>query len=153
MPTPQVPEHGSPSTELTLSFEADPVAIRVALNRLRGSPPLSDLSTDQLSMAELVLAEVLNNVAEHAYGETGGKVQVRLRRQANGVQFQIVDEGRPMPDGRLPDGRLPGGADVAVDDLPEGGFGWHVIRSLCSDLTYARIGGQNRLSFALSVVG
>lgn len=150
MPTLPAPEHDPRSTGLTLSFEADPVAIRHALEGMLVSPPLSDLRGDDRSMAELVLAEVLNNVAEHAYGEAGGKVDVGLYPDAGGVRCLIVDQGRPMPGGQLPKGRLPDGADVALEDLPEGGFGWHLIRSLCSDLTYSRVDGQNRLSFVLA---
>jgi serine/threonine-protein kinase RsbW len=101
-------------------------------------------------MAELVLAEVLNNVAEHAYGDAGGKVEVSLQHAADGLRCLIVDEGRAMPGGQLPVGRLPSGLDVVLADLPEGGFGWHLIRSLSTNLTYARVEGQNRLSFVLA---
>jgi serine/threonine-protein kinase RsbW len=51
-----------------------------------------------------------------------------------------------MPGGKLPEGGLP---EVAPPDFPEGGFGWHLIRSLTADLTYARRAGQNRLSFLI----
>jgi serine/threonine-protein kinase RsbW len=97
-----------------------------------------------------VLAEVLNNVAEHAYGDAGGRVAVTLTPDPAGVRCLVVDAGRAMPGGQLPEGRLPLGPDMALEDLPEGGFGWHLIRSLCADLTYARVGGQNRLSFVLT---
>ena len=63
--------------------------------------------------------------------------------------FLIVDEGLVMPDGQLPKGRRLGGPGVALEDLPEGGFGWHLIRSLCADLTYSRVDRQNRLAFIL----
>ena len=43
-------------------------------------------------------------------------------------------------------GKLP---DTALEDLPEGGFGWHLIHSLTNDLTYLRTGGCNRLRFLL----
>jgi serine/threonine-protein kinase RsbW len=51
-----------------------------------------------------------------------------------------------MPGGELPQGCLP---EAAPPDFPEGGFGWHLIRSLTADLTYARSAGQNRLSFLI----
>jgi serine/threonine-protein kinase RsbW len=143
------PETGLRTSGLALVFQADPVSVRQALERLLASPPLSDLSDEDRGTAELVLAEILNNVAEHAYSEAGGKVEVRLEPDQAGLQCLILDSGREMPGGRLPEGRLPGGPDVALDDLPEGGFGWHLIRSLCVDLTYTRAKGQNRLSFLL----
>ena len=33
------------------------------------------------------------------------------------------------------------------DDLPEGGFGWHLIRSLARDLAYVRRQDLNTFSF------
>jgi serine/threonine-protein kinase RsbW len=136
---------------LALVFQADPVSVRQALERMLGCPPLSDLSDDDRGTAELVLAEILNNVAEHAYSEAGGSVEVRLAPDPEGLRCLILDSGREMPGGRLPEGRLPGGPDVALDALPEGGFGWHLIRSLCVGLTYTRANGQNRLAFCLPV--
>lgn len=150
MPTLPVPDHDSGTAGLTLAFRADPASVRHALEGMLSLAPLAHLPDEDRSMAELVLAEVLNNVAEHAYGDTGGRVEVSLQQGPDGLRCRIIDEGRAMPDGRLPDGRLPGGPDVALADLPEGGFGWHLIRSLSTDLTYTRVEGQNRLSFVLA---
>jgi serine/threonine-protein kinase RsbW len=51
-----------------------------------------------------------------------------------------------MPGGRLPEPR-PAPLDVALEDLPEGGFGWNVIRDLTAGLAYRRVNGVNRLNF------
>jgi serine/threonine-protein kinase RsbW len=125
------------------------VSVHQSLTQILDLPPLSGLSQEDRSVAELVLAEVLNNVAEHAYGPGGGRVTVTLSGDPAGVRCRVTDEGRPMPGERLPEGRLPGGPGTAVADLPEGGFGWHLIRSLSVGLTYARVDGQNRLDFFL----
>lgn len=144
-PAPDPKRHAD---SLHLVFLASPTAVRDSLAQMLASPPLSDLSPDARGTAELVLAEVLNNVAEHAYRAGPGPVAVTLKAVAAGVQCLVVDQGAAMPDGTLPEGRLPS-ADVALDDLPEGGFGWHLIRGLTSDLTYVRTGGSNRLGFLL----
>ncbi|MFN3575833.1 MAG: ATP-binding protein [Tabrizicola sp.] len=145
---PRVPDQTAGTPELRLVFGADPVAIRHSLSRMIACPPLSGLGAEARAMAELVLAESLNNVAEHAYDEAGGTVEVTLRQDAGGVFCQIVDSGRSMPNGRLPEGKLPTGS-AHLQDLPEGGFGWHLIRSLCADLTYVRSEGRNLLSFVI----
>lgn len=132
---------------LHLVFLATPAVIRDNLAHMMGQPPLSHLGDDSRGSAELVLAEVLNNVAEHAYGDGQGPVAVTLARMPDGVTCLIVDQGAEMPCGKLPDGKLPQTPDLA--DLPEGGFGWHLIRSLTRDLVYLRTGGCNRLSFTL----
>jgi serine/threonine-protein kinase RsbW len=37
------------------------------------------------------------------------------------------------------------------DDLPEGGFGWFLIRELTKDLQYVRHEDQNRLTFSIPI--
>ena len=138
---------------LHLEFQADPASVREALARLMSVPPLSNLSDAGRGAAELVLAEVLNNVAEHAYPDRPGPVAVTLRQGRHGVSCLIVDQGAAMPRGTPPEGRLPDMAGLALDDLPEGGFGWHLIRSLTQDLRYSRTGGCNRLCFLLPAGG
>ena len=146
---PPVPEVASRAPELHLVFHADPDSVRQSLTQMLGLPPLSGLSAEDRGISELVLAEVLNNVTEHAYGDGGGKVAVSLIEGPAGIRCLVVDEGRAMPGGQLQADRLPGGPDTALQDLPEGVFGWHLIRSLCADLTYGRQDGHNRLGFVL----
>ena len=119
-------------------------AVRDALQAITRSVPLADLDADRCVIAEQVLAEVLNNVAEHAYAGGSGDITVTLWRCPAGLSCLIVDQGRAMPTGQLPPGLLPDAAQ-----LPEGGFGWHLIRTLTSDLHYVRDQGQNRLSFLI----
>jgi serine/threonine-protein kinase RsbW len=52
-----------------------------------------------------------------------------------------------MPGLCLPAGKFQPLDDLA--DLPEGGFGWYLIRSLTEELSYRRSNGINRLSFQL----
>ncbi len=144
-----MPEAAVQAPELRLEFWADPVSVQQSLAQMLDLPPLSALSDEDRSVAELVLAEVLNNVVEHAYGAGGGRVTVSLTGDPDGIRCRVIDQGRAMPGERLPEGRLPGGPMTALADLPEGGFGWHLIRSLSVGLTYARVNGQNRLGFLL----
>ena len=146
---PQPPDPDARPAHLYLSFAASPVAVRDNLVRMLAVPPLSGLSAEARGDAELVLAEVLNNVAEHAYPDRVGPVSVMLCRVKDGVVCRVVDQGAAMPGHRLPEGELTAGPSLALDDLPEGGFGWHLIRSLTRDLVYVRDVGENRLSFRL----
>jgi serine/threonine-protein kinase RsbW len=130
-----------------LVIRAEPASVRAALLQITAIPPVCDLPPHQRATVELVLAEVLNNVAEHAYADAAGPVAVTIALHAGTLVCEVVDEGLAMPGGALPDGRLP---DSALDsDLPEGGFGWHLIRSLARDLAYRRQRGSNRLNFLI----
>jgi serine/threonine-protein kinase RsbW len=55
-----------------------------------------------------------------------------------------------MPEGKAPNGS-PAPLDCDTEELPEGGFGWFLIRDLAHELNYTRISGKNLLSFRISV--
>jgi serine/threonine-protein kinase RsbW len=137
---------GSPiAVQLTIS--SDPMAVRMGLQTMLESQLLQSLPVDGRGTAEIVLAEALNNIVEHAYANFQGEIDVKLSLRADGLACEISDSGLPMPGETLPEGRLapmlPGG------DLPEGGFGWFLIRTLAQDLCYRRSGGRNMLTFRL----
>ena len=132
-----------PDTTFRLTLVADPVAVRAGLARIVASAPLAALSADHRATAEIVLAEVLNNIAEHAYSGVPGDIFIQLAATPAGLECRIADRGREMPGGSPPAGALP------QEDLPEGGFGWYLIRSLTHGLTYQRKDGQNLLHFVI----
>lgn len=130
-----------PEGRFDLSFAARAPEVRNALLRLRQDSVLTGLSPDAIDCCELVLAEAMNNIVEHAYGEMGGSVRLTLLRGRHRVICRLMDCGRPMPGLTLPPGRLP----VQDDSLAEGGFGWFLIHSLSQRLHYRRANGMNRL--------
>lgn len=136
----------------TQSFPATPAHVRQAV-RAAIARFARRIGPEDAGALELVLAEVLNNVVEHAYGSRGGaegRIGLFIRLEAQGLRCLIWDKGRPMPAGRIPAGAPPDiGLDVAA--LPEGGFGWSIIRQLVSTPRYRRAAGVNLLRFVLPV--
>lgn len=140
-------DHASDITRVVIS--SNPMAVREALCALFDRLMMGQVEEDTRDTAQLVLAEALNNIVEHAYAAAPGEIEVTLEVSATGLTCNIVDQGSPMPGGTLPAGHLPEARHGAVllEDLPEGGFGWHLIRTLSQDLTYRRVGSENMLSF------
>jgi serine/threonine-protein kinase RsbW len=128
-----------------LLIPSDPIAVRHGLKSLFESLLLQKLDEDNRGKAEIVLAEALNNIVEHAYADGTGEIELTIRLNRQGLVCRIVDHGVAMPNGALPSGNL-----TSPEDLPEGGFGWHLIRLLAEDLRYARVAGQNELTFRLA---
>ena len=95
--------------------------------------------------AQIVLAEVLNNIVEHSYAQSEGEIDLTVIVSDAGLRCTVLDRGLPMPQEKLPDAHNPMEDDPI--DLPEGGFGWFLIRTLSKELGYLREGGCNRLSF------
>ena len=140
------------NTQINVSFQAREDAVRDAIDRLMTQLRPWGLDSDMAGTVELVIAEALNNVVEHAYANTSPPCPVHLacERQAGGVSICIVDEGAEMPEGQLPMGLAPD-VDVDLMDLPEGGFGWFLIRDLAQDVEYRRAGAQNVLNLRLDL--
>jgi serine/threonine-protein kinase RsbW len=131
-----------------LSVPATFGGVREALETLTSGPVLAAVPEADRGTAEIVLAEAMNNIVEHAYIGTSGEITLTLWHSAGEVACRITDRGLSMPDERLPVGELATLATPA--NLPEGGFGWYLIRALSRDLRYARYGTLNELTFVLN---
>ena len=135
--------------ELRVLCSNRPSAVRKTLASVMAALSDMGLSEDERGNVELVLAEVLNNVAEHAYEEDiEGLIELTARREDDHLRFTVTDEGRPMPGGCMPATPAPN-PDPLDCDLPEGGFGWFLIRTLARNLSYERRGDSNLLRFEI----
>lgn len=146
---PLPPGHkGVPTTPIvvfTRSFQARIETVRdtlVAMTR-RLQP---HTTTDLLGRVELVLAELLNNVAQHGRGSDPGPVpmvHLSVVAQPDGLACSVCDDGGLLPRVCLtspaPDPRA----------HPEGGFGWFLIGHLTQSLVYFREGERNFIAFTV----
>lgn len=126
---------------------ADAGAIRRGLGHALGVAPLAMLGADDRERAEIVLAEALNNVAEHAYRGNSGEIRLFVTRRPRDLLCRVEDAGAPMP-GRC----LPGIASPVPGALMDSGYGWHLIRALTNGVLYERVDDINRLTFRLPLV-
>ncbi len=95
-----------------------------------------------------MLAEILNNVEEHAYaGRAGQPVAIEVRLAEDGASYIVEDRGVPLSDGCLPGAVMPAADPDLPGSWPEGGFGLPLVRRLARDLRYERREGRNRLRF------
>lgn len=138
----------TPAERTRLVIASDPMAVRQALGALFDRLMAGRMTADARDTAQIVLAEALNNIVEHAYAQAPGEIELTIDITPRGLTCRITDAGLPLPGGALPTG------EPALlrpeDELPEGGFGWHLIRALSEDLNYRREGGRNFLSFRIA---
>lgn len=100
---------------------------------------------------QIALTEAVNNVVEHAYEDTTpGDVRIRVELAPERLWISIQDAGSPFPQGELPEGK-PADISGPTDSLPEGGFGWFLIRELASQVQYERSDGNNNLSLCFEI--
>lgn len=132
----------APDAEFGLTLRPDSLAVRAALARLTAALGLR-LCEEDIATLELVLAEAMNNVAEHACaGLTGRTLSVHVAVTSDAAVCTIADDGRAMKDRRLPE------TGTGIVPAPaEGGYGWFLIRTLASAIRYRRSPGRNTLTF------
>ncbi|NRB21038.1 MAG: ATP-binding protein [Rhodobacteraceae bacterium] len=121
--------------------------VGTVVERLRGM----GLPEDRAEDVQIALAEAVNNIVEHAYADTApGDVDIGCNLDTQQLWISIADAGRPLPRGNLTAGN-PADLSVPREDLPEGGYGWFLIRELTSRIIYERNNGNNRLSLCFDV--
>ncbi len=128
------------------------MAARQALKQIFEKLSLLSLAKEDLATIELVLAEALNNIVEHAYQEQAphGPIRIQCHHKSNGLHFTITDQGKPMPDGQIPLG-LAQSVELDPSDMPEGGYGWSLIKDLAKDVHYLRVDQENQLDLRVAV--
>lgn len=132
-------------------FVADPLSVRSAL-RAAMARFLRQMTEQEAGTLELILAEVLNNIVEHGYDNCGeGSITLSIVRDQRGMNCAVSDDGVALPLGCLLNDTDASGDHARPEpgDLPEGGFGWFLIRDLAEGLGYNREGGRNLLAFRL----
>ena len=136
---------------LLFVFPSTPMAVRNALTRTLAALKNLELTLEERGTVELILAEALNNIVEHANAENpNGMIELQITPTKGGLCCKLRDDGKPIPEGKLPvDSSLLRNCDVS--DLPEGGFGWFIIQNLAHDLKYIRSNGMNVLFFRIAV--
>ncbi|MGC8203395.1 ATP-binding protein [Aliiroseovarius sp. PTFE2010] len=133
------------------TFDASFKEVRAVLCGLIGCLRARNYSEEEIGSVELVLAETLNNIVEHAYGEDkGGKVVLTSDLTDRGLKFTILDFGAAMPNGEPPLG-MTADPTAETEDLAEGGFGWFLIREIARDLEYSRVDNANQVTFRIAV--
>ncbi len=138
---------------IALRFAATSSDVRSSMILVRKMLAVMDLCDDDIGRVELVLAEALNNVVEHACADRADHlVLLDLSHETGRLNCRICDPGTPMPGASPPSGHK---ADPSAlrEDLPEGGFGWMLIRELADVVKYQRVGDENHLFLSIPISG
>lgn len=129
---------------------AEPAAVRDALRRAVARFARR-ITIEDAGTLELTLAEALNNVVEHGYARLEpGPIDLTIVKCSAALECRIIDAGVPMPGLAAPNSGIQP-PPRRMEALPEGGWGWALIRELTTDLDYRRENGRNILTFRVPV--
>lgn len=151
MSVPDAIASNTASQHLSFEFEPNFLGVRSVLSQV--SADLKDVLTDeQFAKVEIVLAEALNNIAEHAFVDHDGATPcsaIEVACYETHLRVLLEDNGRALPDHKIPQASPLEFDPCDIDGLPEGGFGWGLIHSLVKELTYIRASGKNQLRMTI----
>ena len=136
---------------LDLTIHGDLHGVRRGLDRVNSALAQMGFDANLAGTVEIVLAEVMNNIVEHAYAGRGdGLISLQMAAGDAGLNFTVTDRGHPLPKGtiRKVERDL---ENTPVADLPEGGFGWQLIQNITEQLDYRRVEDTNQLCFQVPV--
>lgn len=134
---------------LQARFCSDPGYVKDISAQIVASIRHLGLSAEDLDKIQIILAEVINNITEHAYQDCPDQeIEVLVAKCDQGICFHFIDSGIGLPNGQIPESIQPS-VDREIADLPEGGFGWFLISTLADNVRYDRKHGQNHLFFRL----
>ena len=101
-----------------------------------------------LNEIDLILEEWVTNIVSHGLANHPDPwMSVRLEPEGDTLRIITEDNGPPFDPLKHP------AADVSspLEERPVGGLGIHMIRKLCSDISYRHHGGRNELHIAKSL--
>ncbi len=102
-----------------------------------------DLPAEDRHALRLLVEEACTNVVRHAYPEgEPGRLTLELSFGDGFASIRVEDGGVPFAPADVP-------SPVLDDDWqrrPEGGLGWHLIRSHSDEIAYERLADSNRLT-------
>lgn len=143
MSQPIAPIQNVAPNQCELVFPGLDTYTRHALDAVKTKLSRAGVAKADRERTEIILAEAINNIIEHAYGaEAAGQIQVRMDVTHDNITLTLTDSGCPMPGKGLPK-KQEADLNCARSDLPEGGFGWLLIHQLSDKVTYVRHGSDN----------
>lgn len=133
-------------------FASIGTAVDILVGRVHAALGCSVAVDDACESLRLALTEALNNAVEHGgLPEGTSAIHIGALRRAGTIEIRLQDSGRPLPaclfeQRDAPRLAVPG---QPLEELPEGGWGWHIIRSSVDRVAYRRLGERNYLSLEI----
>jgi serine/threonine-protein kinase RsbW len=82
---------------------------------------------------KLAVDEACCNIIDHAYGgEDKGEIECSLRMDADCLQVELRDQGKPFDPDIIPPPQI----DIPLEDLKEHGAGFYLMKKLMDSVHY-----------------
>lgn len=96
---------------------------------------------------ELVLDELVTNIADHGAGPGGATIIIEVVREGATIRGSVRDDAAPFDPLR----RGPVDTTGSIEEREVGGLGVHLVRKMTNSLGYSREAGHNVLNFTIEL--
>lgn len=111
---------------IRLRIPAKAEYIALARLTLTGLAELTEMADATLADLKLALTEAVSNSIRHAYGASGGHVEIAYELTGSELRIEVVDDGAGFDPARPP--------ALEGEELTEGGLGIAIIRTIADEL-------------------
>jgi serine/threonine-protein kinase RsbW len=104
----------------------------------------ANASEARITNVQIVLGEALNNIIEHGFEYEGsGLIEIEISVSEKEIVVRLCDNGIAFTPPEASQTPLQNKDDL--NGLPEGGFGWFLIKEITSSVKFTRSAGKNHL--------
>lgn len=94
---------------------------------------------------ELIVEELVLNIANHGYQGNTGPVAMELYQDGPGIRVRLVDQAPPFD----PVAQVSPDCSLPLSERPLGGLGIMLVKNLSDDMQYHRDGDRNVLDVSV----
>jgi serine/threonine-protein kinase RsbW len=143
-------------TSTTYSIESDFEEVSHLGQTIHKLVAIAGMGEVDSARVELGVVEALNNVIEHAYQlQPNHKIKVIFESSKNYIVIHIIDTGIAMGQSlpSIEDNQQELKEHIVREDIPEGGWGLVLIKSIMDEVSYKSENGINHLTLLKKMNG
>jgi serine/threonine-protein kinase RsbW len=133
------PNRGAAEGQLRLHIPARMDCIGLLGTAVRAVSLQAGLTLERSEQMELAVIEAITNIIRHGVPhQPDSAIDVHVIAFEHLLEYQIADQGQPIPATLLepPDRDVFNYDNMQLDELPEGGLGMALIRSIADEMEY-----------------
>jgi serine/threonine-protein kinase RsbW len=142
------------TTVITFCIESDMTKVSLVGQLVQKICKLSRFTEDDSARVELAVVEAINNVIEHAYKmERNHKVEVICTLLEDKITVAVCDVGHSLNSNALTTPAEEKEISLITENLPDGGWGLKLIKSIMDEVTYSSNNGVNCMTLVKKLNG
>lgn len=139
-PDPSIPRE--PVHQLDLAVPGSEAEIPPVSRQVRQFLTQNGRNEDTIYALETVIEEIMTNAVKYAFSpDQVHHFHLNIHTSAAATELLIEDNGRPFDPTQV----APPKIDRALEEMPVGGLGIHLVRAFTSKIAYQRRNGKNCL--------